>query len=178
MQLSRSVEYGLHALLQLANSATNGPISSSRLATAGVMPDRFLLQVLRLLVTHDLLRSTRGADGGYVLARDPRDISLLNIIEAVEGPLTMKSPSSETLPVPTWTSLRQTLDLGVAALRAEYSKWTLAEILSNTTEPATIVSDKSHAPSGDASGVVHNSPPKLLLLYVEPNQRAVDGATA
>lgn len=51
------------------------------------MPERFLLQILRNLVTHGILRSTRGVDGGYSLVRQPDDISLLEIIEAIEGPI-------------------------------------------------------------------------------------------
>ena len=49
------------------------------------MPERFLLQILRNLVTANLLRSTRGVDGGYLLAVPARDISLLDIVEAIEG---------------------------------------------------------------------------------------------
>jgi Rrf2 family protein len=128
MQLSRTVEYALHAILQLARSTSGGPVPSSKLAAVGVMPERFLLQVLRLLVTHGLLRSTRGVDGGYTLARDPREITLLDVIEAVEGPLSIKPPSAVALPEPTWSGLRATLQSGVAALRAEYAKLTLAKI--------------------------------------------------
>ena len=51
------------------------------------MPERFLLQILRHLVTHGILHSTRGVEGGYTLERKPQDISLLEVIEAIEGPL-------------------------------------------------------------------------------------------
>ncbi len=50
------------------------------------MPERFLLQILRNLVTHGILRSTRGVDGGYALVRPADQISLLDVIEAIEGP--------------------------------------------------------------------------------------------
>jgi Rrf2 family protein len=50
------------------------------------MPERFLLQVLRNLVTHGILRSTRGVDGGYSLDRNAEEISLLEVMEAIEGP--------------------------------------------------------------------------------------------
>jgi Rrf2 family protein len=50
------------------------------------MPERFLLQILRNLVTHGILRSTRGVEGGYSLTRPPEQISLLDVIEAIEGP--------------------------------------------------------------------------------------------
>jgi Rrf2 family protein len=132
MQLSRTVEYALHAMLQLARSQSGVPVPNSKLAAVGVMPERFLLQVLRQLVTHGLLNSTRGVDGGYSLARDASEITLLDVIEAVEGPLVLKPPSPLTLPEPTWTALRGALDCGVNALRAEYAKLTLARILSDS----------------------------------------------
>lgn len=51
------------------------------------MPERFLPQVLRQLVTGGILRSSRGIYGGYVLARKAEDISPLEIIEAIDGPV-------------------------------------------------------------------------------------------
>ena len=51
------------------------------------MPERFLLQILRSLVTHGVLKSTRGVDGGYSLLRDPKEVTVLEIIEAIEGPI-------------------------------------------------------------------------------------------
>jgi Rrf2 family protein len=53
----------------------------------GEMPERFLLQILRILVTHGILKSTRGVDGGYSLSRPADQISLLEVIEAIDGPL-------------------------------------------------------------------------------------------
>ncbi len=51
------------------------------------MPERFLLQILRHLVNHGILQSTRGVDGGYSLVRSPDDISVLEVIEAIDGSL-------------------------------------------------------------------------------------------
>jgi Rrf2 family protein len=49
------------------------------------MPERFLLQILRTLVTHGILNSERGVKGGYFLANDLTEVSLLQAVEAVEG---------------------------------------------------------------------------------------------
>jgi Rrf2 family transcriptional regulator, cysteine metabolism repressor len=93
MKLSRTASYALQAILQLAQSDASGyPIPCSRLAAEGKMPERFLLQILRSLVTHGILGSTRGVEGGYALARSPEDISLLDVIEAVDGPVTPSLP--------------------------------------------------------------------------------------
>lgn len=56
------------------------------------MPERFLLQVLRTLVNEGLLKSTRGVDGGYRLAKPASQISLLDIVEAVDGPIQPELP--------------------------------------------------------------------------------------
>lgn len=66
MKLSRSVGYALQATLQLACADGTAPVPCSRLAAEGKMPERFLLQILRNLVAHGILASTRGVDGGYV----------------------------------------------------------------------------------------------------------------
>jgi Rrf2 family protein len=57
------------------------------------MPERFLLQILRVLVTHGILKSTRGVDGGYSLTRPPEKISLLEVIEAIDGPMVSEDGS-------------------------------------------------------------------------------------
>ena len=93
MKLSRSVAYALHATLLLAEFPSRGPVPCSRLAQAGKLPERFLLQILRPLVTHGILTSTRGVEGGYSLRRSVSEISLLDLIEAVEGQL---KPNSVT----------------------------------------------------------------------------------
>jgi Rrf2 family protein len=97
MKLSRTVAYALQATLQLAQLDDHGPIPCSRLAAEGKMPERFLLQILRNLVSRGILSSTRGVDGGYKLDRKPEDISLLNIIEAIDGPITPLRPLTHGL---------------------------------------------------------------------------------
>ena len=96
MKFSKTVTYALKATMQLAQNRDAGPIPSRRLAAQGNMPERFLLQILRNLVKKGILRSTRGFEGGYVLTRD--DISVLDVIEAVEGPQTHDLVLGEGLP--------------------------------------------------------------------------------
>ncbi|MHB8900337.1 MAG: RrF2 family transcriptional regulator [Thermoguttaceae bacterium] len=97
MKVSRTVSYALQATLQLAEAKSNHPVPCSRLASEGKMPERFLLQILRNLVAHGVLESTRGVDGGYSLRRSPLSISLLDIIEAVDGPMVSSLPVAEGL---------------------------------------------------------------------------------
>ena len=88
MKLSRTVSYAVRAAMQLAESEPMVPVPCSRLASEGEMPERFLLQILRILVTHGILKSTRGVDGGYSLSRPADEISLLEVIEAIREGMT------------------------------------------------------------------------------------------
>jgi Rrf2 family protein len=95
MKFSRSVVYAVQATMHLASAQSERPVPCRRLATEGQMPERFLLQILRSLVRHGILHSTRGVDGGYSLDRSPQDISLLDVIEAIDGPLGSFLPLAE-----------------------------------------------------------------------------------
>ena len=114
MKLSRTVAYAVQATVQLAGTPRGEPVPCSRLAARGRMPERFLLQILRTLVTKGILRSTRGVDGGYCLLRKPEEISLLEIIEAIDGPMSAGIPDGEGWPQQSEMKLREALS-GVAA---------------------------------------------------------------
>lgn len=98
MRMSRSTAYAVRAVLQLGNAPLNLPVPCSFLAKTGEMPERFLLQILRNLVNHGLLKSTRGVEGGYSLTRPLAEISLLQIFEATDGPMTPALPPLDNLP--------------------------------------------------------------------------------
>jgi Rrf2 family protein len=129
MKLSRTVAYALQATLQLAQSDSELPVPCSRLAATGKMPERFLLQVLRNLVAHGILASTRGVEGGYMLGRAPEEISLLEVIEAIDGPLTPAMPLGEGLPADSRAKLEEALSEVTAMARRELQTVTLAHLL-------------------------------------------------
>lgn len=133
MKLSRTVAYGLEAALQLARAQPGRPVPCSRLAAEGQMPERFLLQILRSLVTHGILHSTRGVDGGYALDRPPEEISLLEIVEAIEGPLAAEIPS-HAIPGKSEQRLREAL-----AQIAEQNRRLLEQVkLAHLIEPRKV----------------------------------------
>jgi Rrf2 family protein len=109
MRLSRASAYALGAVLQLSHAPVGMPIPCSQLAKFGQMPERFLLQVLRNLVNHGILISTRGVDGGYALARSLDEISLLQILEATEGPQVPIIPPLDAIPESSRESLQGVL---------------------------------------------------------------------
>jgi Rrf2 family transcriptional regulator, cysteine metabolism repressor len=86
------------------------------------MPERFLLQILRNLVTHGILHSTRGVDGGYRLERSPDQISLLDLIEAIDGPVFAQAPLAEGgLPQESVDQLSAALQAVTATARQQLS---------------------------------------------------------
>jgi len=86
MRLSARVDYALRAAAELAVSP-DGPVTAEQLARAQDIPGKFLENILTQLRRAGLVRSQRGPVGGYWLARDPAEISLADIIRAVDGPL-------------------------------------------------------------------------------------------
>ena len=109
MRISRAATYGLLATIQLSESTSSPPIPCSQLARLGDMPERFLLQVLRTLVNQGLLRSTRGVDGGYRLTKPLSQISLLDIVEATDGPIHPDLPQVSGLSGPAQRKLAEAL---------------------------------------------------------------------
>ena len=131
MKLSRTVAYAVQATLQLAQNKTGVPVPCSQLAADGRMPERFLLQILRHLVTHGILHSTRGVDGGYNLERRPEEISLLNIIEAIDGPLHSLLPSADEIPSAHEARLRQALERINATARQQLEDIKLSDLMTS-----------------------------------------------
>jgi Rrf2 family protein len=93
------------------------------------MPERFLLQILRNLVTHGILRSTRGVDGGYSLVRPADEVSLLEVIEAIEGPLDTVDPVAEGMPEESHIKLQDALRQVTANSRRQLEAIKLAQLL-------------------------------------------------
>jgi Rrf2 family protein len=95
MKLTRAASYALHAVAYMAAQKTDKPVASHKIAAERGIPERFLLKVLKPLVGARVLVSIKGPNGGYKLARSPNDISMLEILEAVDGPIRGLSPLTE-----------------------------------------------------------------------------------
>src|ERR1051325_1965063 len=86
MRVSAKVDYAVRAGAELAASA-DGPVKGDRIAQAQQIPLKFLENILLDLKHAGLVQSQRGAEGGYWLARPADEISLADVIRAVEGPI-------------------------------------------------------------------------------------------
>jgi Rrf2 family protein len=85
LELTKRGDYAVRAMLALTRGAGNGLLSARRISDAMDIPVRFLPQVLADLQRAGLIEAAPGRAGGYRLARDPGAVSLLEVIEAVEG---------------------------------------------------------------------------------------------
>jgi Rrf2 family protein len=87
LQISRKIEYGLRAMTLLASLPEGEMVAATEISKRMSIPSDFLAKILKTLVGKKLVRSTRGSRGGYALMKPAKEISFLDVIEAVEGPV-------------------------------------------------------------------------------------------
>lgn len=87
MKLSTKGRYGLMAMFQLALEFGNGPISLKYIAEKQVLSENYLEQLFSNLRRDGLITSVRGAQGGYMLSRDPEEITVGQVLRSLEGSL-------------------------------------------------------------------------------------------
>jgi Rrf2 family protein len=87
VRISAKADYAVRAALELAAAEEGEPVKGERLAAAQQIPLQFLEHILLELKHAQLIQARRGARGGYWLARDPSEITVADVIRAVEGPL-------------------------------------------------------------------------------------------
>ena len=87
MRISAKVDYAVRAAVELAAAAGEKPVKAERIATAQGIPLNFLENILGELRHAGIVRSHRGADGGFRLLRAPDQVTIADIVRAVEGPL-------------------------------------------------------------------------------------------
>ena len=88
MKLSTKGRYGLRALIDLAVHSSGGtPVSITNISARQDISERYLEQLMAMLKKAGIVRSIRGAGGGYVLARDAKEISVGDVLRALEGKL-------------------------------------------------------------------------------------------
>ncbi|MGD0833203.1 MAG: Rrf2 family transcriptional regulator [Candidatus Dormibacteria bacterium] len=87
MRVSVKADYAVRAVVELAASEGGGPLSADHIGEVQDIPLKFLQNILAELKEEGLVNSHRGAGGGFELARDPRHITLGDVIRAIDGPL-------------------------------------------------------------------------------------------
>jgi Rrf2 family protein len=129
MRVSAKADYAIRAAVELA-AAGEGPMKGDAIAQAQEIPPNFLENILVDLRNAGLVQSRRGADGGYWLARPANEVSLADVIRAVDGPLAnVRGVRSESLEY--HGSAERLLDVWVAvraSLRNVLERVTLADV--------------------------------------------------
>lgn len=87
MQITRQADYAVRAILHLARAGNTERSATSTIAREQNIPPSFLAKIISQLSIAGLLHTSRGARGGVKLARDPGDITLLEVVEAIDGPI-------------------------------------------------------------------------------------------
>ncbi|MEW6378478.1 MAG: RrF2 family transcriptional regulator [bacterium] len=89
MKLSTKCRYGLRALIEIAKNSGKGPAKRKDIASSQEISDPYLESILLTLKQSRIINTTRGAKGGYVLCRPAAQITVLDVVNAFEGPLTL-----------------------------------------------------------------------------------------
>jgi Rrf2 family protein len=89
MQITRQADYALRAMLYLARLEPQERAPTSKIAKEKEIPSSFLAKIISQLSIAGLINTSRGAGGGVSLARKPDEISLLDVVEAIDGPITL-----------------------------------------------------------------------------------------
>jgi Rrf2 family protein len=87
MQLGRASALGVFATVHLADHGKRGPVQARNLADALGVPIDYLVKILQQLVKARILTSVRGPKGGFHIQKKPAEITLLDVVEAIEGPV-------------------------------------------------------------------------------------------
>ena len=101
MKLTMKGDYGLRAMLDMAAYYGQGPIESADIASRQHVPEQYLDQILMALRKEGLIKSVRGPKGGHMLAKPPGQITMAQVMQALEGYV----PPMECLPNPDFCKL-------------------------------------------------------------------------
>jgi Rrf2 family protein len=95
MQITRQADYAVRAVLHLAQMKNGERAATSSVAKEQRIPPSFLAKIISQLSIAGLLHTSRGARGGVTLAREPKDITLLEVVEAIDGPIQLNECVNE-----------------------------------------------------------------------------------
>lgn len=118
MEITRETDYAIRCVLHLSE-APNNVIMVDEIARARVIPKSFLSKILQKLAKANIVKSYRGVKGGFQIAKAPSEINLLDVIDAIEGPVAMNrcavnrkvcSLISNCAVHPIWVELRKDVE--------------------------------------------------------------------
>lgn len=130
MRLSKTSAYAALATAYLANQSRAGMVQARQVADYLSIPTDSALKILQVLARHGVIESQLGRSGGYRLAADPTQVTLLNIVEAIDGPITGDMPvTNQCEKIAGGLGLLQTIcDQAAEKIRTELSRSTIADL--------------------------------------------------
>src|SRR3954452_14703148 len=151
MRVSAKADYAVRAAVELAAQGEDGPVKGERLADAQEIPLQFLEHILLELKHAGIVRARRGAKGGYWLARPAEEVTIADVVRAVEGPIAhVQSTPPESIEYRGNSEHLQEVWIAVRAnLRAVLEETTLADLVSG--ELPSVVSDLAASPDSWAA---------------------------
>lgn len=137
MRISARADYAVRAAIELARAPERAPVKGEAIGAAQDIPVKFLESILSGLRQAGLVQSRRGSDGGYWLSEAPQDITVADVIRAVEGPLaSVRGERPERLAYPEGAEPLQQVWIAVrSSLRSVVEHVTLADLASGTLPP-------------------------------------------
>jgi len=132
MKISRSTGYAILAVGYIAKHKDKPIILSQSISKEYNIPLEYLLKIMQQMVRANILRSKRGPRGGFSLARPLKKINMLEVIEAVEGPLVSQLDLAEQAPKEKFgAKAEQVYAKALASAKAVFTKTKLSDILPN-----------------------------------------------
>lgn len=129
-RISRAAGYGLAAVAYVAKNSKDGPVMSMEVAKTYDFPLAFLLKIMQQLVMANILISKRGPRGGFTMARPAKDVTMLEIIEAVDGPFIQMMEIAEiTHQAPFAKQIEQICDDAIDKARDKFQKAKLSRLI-------------------------------------------------
>ncbi len=130
MKISRSTGYALIAVGYIAQNYQDGAVLAARVSKEYSIPLEYLLKILQQLVRANVLRSKRGPRGGFSLARPAENITMLEIIEAVDGPMISHLRLAEqTCEAPFSMKMEEVCKKGIDQVRNVYGAAKLSDMI-------------------------------------------------
>ncbi|MEX0884860.1 MAG: Rrf2 family transcriptional regulator [Phycisphaeraceae bacterium] len=132
MKLSRTAAHAVLAVAYLAECDRQVPVQARQIAGHLAIPTDSALKILQALSRQRLIRSQLGRGGGYRLDEDPRKLSLLRIVEAVDGPVQVQLPLSDAAPAASRQAvkrLRYACRDATRRLREDFDRITVAQLV-------------------------------------------------
>ncbi|MBW8014624.1 MAG: Rrf2 family transcriptional regulator [Planctomycetes bacterium] len=130
MKTGRSTEYGMIAVCHIAQHYKDGPVMAQKVARAYDIPLEYLLKILQQMVRENVLISKRGPRGGFWLSRDASEITLVQVVEAIEGPVvTNMQLAQQAKNVPFSVRIEKVCRNISEGVRDAYGKVSIAEMI-------------------------------------------------